>query len=148
MLMPDNEQAAALDGALVDLLDLALLARHAHWNVVGPRFGALHPLLDELADLARRSADVVAERAITLGHSPDGRASTITTFSSLPSVDHGVLRDADVITAFVAILDAVADRLHDALEAFDKDVVTVGVFAEVLADVEKSAWMLRAQSDL
>ena len=45
---PGNEQAGALDGALADLLDLSLLAKQAHWNVVGPRFSALHALFDDL----------------------------------------------------------------------------------------------------
>ena len=147
MTAPESDQASALDGALADLLDLSLLAKQAHWNVVGPRFRAMHRLLDELSCLARGSADLVAERAVTLGHSPDGRAATIVTLTSLPSVERGMLRDAEVITAFVAILDVVADRIHAALEAFEEDFVTVDLFTKVLADVEKFAWMLRAQSD-
>jgi len=144
---PGNEQAAALDGALADLLDLSLIAKHAHWNVVGPRFSALHALLDDLSRLAGESADRVAERAATLGHPPDGRAATITTLSSLPSVDAAALHNGVVITAFGAILDAVADRIHGALEAFDKDCVTLDLFTGILARVERFAWMLRAQSD-
>ena len=80
----EHPQADALDGALADLLDLGLLAKQAHWNVVGPRFPAMHHLLDQLADLARTSSDRVAERAVVLGHAPDGRAASITRLSSLP----------------------------------------------------------------
>ena len=144
---PGNEQAAILDGALADLLDLGLVAKHAHWNVVGPRFSALHATLDDLAELAGDSADRVAERAATLGHPPDLRASTITTLSSLPGIDAAVLHNGAVITAFGAILDAVAARIHGALEAFDKDCVTLDLFTSVLAGVERFAWILRAQSD-
>jgi starvation-inducible DNA-binding protein len=144
---PENEQAGALDGALADLLDLSLLAKQAHWNVVGPRSSALHALFDDLAALARESADCVAERAATLGHPPDGRTATVTAVSSLPSVDAGLLHNGDVIPAFVAILDAVADRIHSVLEAFDKDCVSLNLFTSILAGVERFAWMLRAQSD-
>jgi starvation-inducible DNA-binding protein len=48
-----HDQAGALDGALAYLLDLGLLARHAHWNVVGSRFGSVHELLGESAGVAR-----------------------------------------------------------------------------------------------
>jgi starvation-inducible DNA-binding protein len=144
---PGNEQAAALDGALADLLDLSLVARQAHWNVVGPRFSALHALLDELAGLARESADRVAERAATLGHPPDGLAATITRLSSLPSVDATLLHNGEVVTAFGAILDAVAACIHRALEAFDDDCVTLDLFTSILAGIERFAWMFRAQAD-
>jgi starvation-inducible DNA-binding protein len=141
-----NEQASALDGALADLLDLGLLAKQAHWNLIGPRFRAMHLLLDELADTARDGVDRIAERAVTMGHSPDGRASTITALSSLPQLEPGPLRDVDAITAFGNILDAVETRIHSALEAFEKDLVTVDLFTDVLAAVEKYAWMLRASA--
>jgi starvation-inducible DNA-binding protein len=143
----EHPQAEALDGALADLLDLGLLAKQARWNVVGPRFPALQQLLDELADLARASSDRVSERAVVLGHAADGRAATIITLSSLPTLEPGVQNDADTITAFLAILDAVVSRIHSVFEAFDTDLVTVDLFTSLLAEVEKYAWMLRAQRE-
>lgn len=44
----------ASQGALVDLVDLSLVAKQIHWNVVGPRFRSVHLQLDEVADTARR----------------------------------------------------------------------------------------------
>ena len=143
----EHDQAGALDGALADLLDLGLLAKQAQWNVVGARFVVMHQLLEELAALARTGADRVAERAVTLGHGPDGRAVTITMLSSLPTIEPGTRTDADVLIAFTAILDALTTRVHAVLEAFDKDLVTTDLFTGVLADVERYAWMLRAQAD-
>jgi starvation-inducible DNA-binding protein len=141
-----NEQAVALDGTLIDLLDLSLSAKQAQWNVVGSRFHSLHAFLNELATLAWECADRVAERAATLGHPPDGRATTITTLSSLPGIDARVLQNGDVITAFGTILDSVGARIHSALQAFDDDCVTLALFASILDGVERFAWMLRAQS--
>jgi starvation-inducible DNA-binding protein len=143
--LPEHRQAGALDDALADLLDLGLLAKQAHWNVVGPGFRALHDLLDELAAFARDAADLVAERAVTLGHPPDGRATTITMRSSLPTVEPGTLRDTDTVSAFIAILDAVVARIHGVVEAFETDYVTVELFTRTLAGVEKYGWLLRAQ---
>ena len=105
--MPDdNPQASALDSTLADLLDLTLLAKHSHWNVSGPRFQSVHAFLHELAELAIVSADDVAERAVTLGHSPDGRAAKVASSSSLPTGAGGPVTDAETIAPFTAILDA------------------------------------------
>ncbi|MFE1500266.1 ferritin-like domain-containing protein, partial [Streptomyces albidoflavus] len=60
----DREIAgAALQATLVDLLDLSLVAKQAHWNLYGPRFRPVHVQLDEVAAIARDHADMVAERA-------------------------------------------------------------------------------------
>ena len=43
----------ALQQALVDLTDLSLLGKQAHWNIKGTRFRALHLQLDEIVDEVR-----------------------------------------------------------------------------------------------
>jgi starvation-inducible DNA-binding protein len=144
---PENRQAAALDGALADLLDLGLIAKHAQWNVVGPAFGELHALFDDLARLAGASAEGVAERSVTLGHPPDGRSGAIVRLSSLPTVQPGVLHDDEAIGLLAAVVDAVVARLRSGLEAFETDPVSAGLFTAVLADVERFAWILRAHRD-
>src|SRR5699024_11311211 len=55
----------ALQATLVDLVDLHLTAKQAHWNVVGQFFRDVHLHLDELVSTARSLADDVAERAAT-----------------------------------------------------------------------------------
>jgi hypothetical protein len=42
--------AASLQAVLVDLIELHLQAKQAHWNVVGRNFRDLHLQLDEIAD--------------------------------------------------------------------------------------------------
>lgn len=59
--------AGALQGGLVDLIDLSLVAKQVHWNVTGPRFRSVHLQLDEVVDTARAHSDTVAERASALG---------------------------------------------------------------------------------
>ena len=63
----------ALQGALIDLIDLALLAKQAHWNLTGRNFKVVHEHLDEVVALARTGQDDVAERAVAIGVNPDGR---------------------------------------------------------------------------
>ena len=68
---------AALQATLVDLVDLSLVAKQAHWNLVGRQFHDVHLHLDELVEAARKYSDEVAERAAAIGVSPDGRAATV-----------------------------------------------------------------------
>jgi starvation-inducible DNA-binding protein len=143
----EHLQSSALDGALADLLDLGLLANQARWNIIGPRFPTMRLALEEIAEFARSSADLVAERAITLGHAPDGRAASIAKLSSLPIIEPGEVRDVVAGAAFGVILGAVVDRVHTAMEAFETDLVTLQLFIDILAMIERFAWMLRAQSD-
>jgi starvation-inducible DNA-binding protein len=135
--------ATALDAPLHELINLGLLAKQAHWNVHGPAFRSLHLLLDELADLARRSGDELAERAVTLRHSPDGRASIVaaTTSSDLPP---GPITDVQAIEAFDRILSSVGDCLRCAIDSCGDDPVTQDLLTGIAGEVEKQAWMIRA----
>ena len=67
---------AVLQAALVDLVDLSLIGKQAHWNVIGKNFRSIHLQLDELVTLARTAADQVAERAAALGVTPKRTAKT------------------------------------------------------------------------
>jgi starvation-inducible DNA-binding protein len=58
---------AALQATLVDLIDLSLVAKQAHWNLIGRQFHDVHLHLDELVNLARTYTDEVAERAAATG---------------------------------------------------------------------------------
>jgi len=69
--------SANLQRVLVDLIELHLQGKQAHWNVVGTNFRDLHLQLDELVDFAREASDTVAERMRALDSVPDGRSDTV-----------------------------------------------------------------------
>ena len=73
----DQQLADHLQQLLVDLTDLHLQGKQAHWNVVGKNFRDLHLQLDELVESAREFSDVISERMRSIYITPDGRASTI-----------------------------------------------------------------------
>ena len=75
---------AVLQATLVDLIDLSLIAKQAHWNVVGPNFRSAHLQLDELVTAARQYVDDVAERANAIGISPNGKVKTVQESSGIP----------------------------------------------------------------
>lgn len=136
----------ALQGALVDLLDLSLVAKQAHWNVIGPRFRSIHLQLDEVVTLARTGADTVAERASALGVSPDGRATTVSKESGISTFPTGYVSDTDVVKALVAALEAVIVRMRKRIEDTDEpDAVSQDILIGITAELEKYAWMFQAE---
>ncbi|MFE0177408.1 Dps family protein [Streptomyces sp. NPDC059002] len=137
----------ALQGALVDLVDLSLVAKQIHWNVVGPRFRSVHLQLDEVVDTARQHSDTVAERASTLGVSPDGRAATVAQSSGIGKVAEGWVKDADAVGTLVDALGAVITRMRERVEATgDADPVSQDIFIGITADLEKHHWMFQAEN--
>lgn len=137
----------ALQGALVDLLDLSLLAKQVHWNVVGPRFRSIHLQLDEVVTTARTHSDTVAERASAIGVSPDGRAGTIAKTSGIDTVTDGWVKDAEVVEIMVAALHASITRMRGRIEETEKpDPVTQDILIGITADLEKFHWMFQAEN--
>jgi starvation-inducible DNA-binding protein len=139
--------AEALQGALVDLVDLSLLAKQVHWNVIGPRFRSVHLQLDEVVAAARTASDTVAERASALGISPDGRAGTVAKTSGIDTVTDGWVKDGEVVEIMVAALDAVITRMRERVAATDEpDPVTQDLLIGITAELEKEHWMFQAEN--
>ncbi|HET6353887.1 DNA starvation/stationary phase protection protein [Streptomyces sp.] len=137
----------ALRGALVDLVDLALVAKQVHWNVVGPRFRSVHLQLDEVVDTARQHSDTVAERASAIGVTPDGRAATVAAQSAIGAVPEGWIKDGDAVRTLVDALGAVIGRMRERIAVTaDPDPVSQDVLIGLTADLEKHAWMFQAES--
>ena len=144
---PDTNpgQAAALQATLVELLDLSLQAKQAHWNVVGPSFKPVHEFLDELTAEYRDWYDLVAERATAIGEAPDGRVATVAGSTPLPVLPAGPLRDQAALAAFderVTLVAANVRRRADDLA--EVDLATQDLLVEILRGLEKQRWMLRA----
>lgn len=136
----------ALRGALIDLIDLALVGKQAHWNIVGPRFRSVHLQLDEVVTLARGFADAVAERAAAIGVSPDGRAATVAADSGVPSFPGGYIADTDVVGAFVTALESVCRRMRERIAATaEPDPVSQDLLIGITAELEKQSWMFQAE---
>src|SRR5437764_1348554 len=82
-----EEVGRELQATLVELVDLSLIGKQLHWNLVGTLFKPLHEHLDELVDSWRDLGDTVAERAVALGFSPDGQAAAVSAGSGIPALE-------------------------------------------------------------
>lgn len=137
----------ALQGTLTDLIDLSLLAKQAHWNLVGRRFRSVHLQLDEVVDAARNYTDLVAERLVAIGTSADGRAGTVARETGLPQLDGGWLGDDSVVATFVDIHAAAIQRVRARIKDTEGvDPVSQDLLIQLAADLEKAHWMWQAEN--
>ena len=136
----------ALQGALVDLIELSLVAKQAHWNLVGRNFRSIHLALDELVDVARQFSDTVAERAIAIGVNPDGQTEALSSQSKVQPLEVGYVHVEKVIGYVVDRLDPMIKRFRKRMDATESaDPVTQDLFIAIIADLEKSHWMFQAE---
>lgn len=136
----------ALRASVVDLIDLSLIAKQAHWNVLGTHFRSVHLALDELVSAAREFTDSAAERATAIGVSPDGRAATVAKEAAGLEFPDGWQQDKDVINAIVDVLSTVIGRFRERIEVTEKaDPVTQDLFIAIAARLEQLHWMWQAQ---
>ena len=136
----------ALQDALVDLIDLGLVAKQAHWNLTGRNFRSVHLELDKVVEIARNHADVVAERAVAIGVNPDGRVRTVADSSRLGQLEAGYLQDDKVIAAMTDLLAEIIRRFRAHIEATDEtDLVSQDLLIAATRELEEQHWMFEVQ---
>jgi starvation-inducible DNA-binding protein len=139
--------AANMQAVLVDLIELHLQGKQAHWNVVGKNFRDLHLQLDEIIDSAREASDTIAERIRALQATPDGRSSTVAATTTLPSFPEGELSTTEVVdltTDRLAATVATLRGVHDEVDADDPS--SADLLHVIIDDLEKFAWMVSMEN--
>nr|4M35_A Chain A, Putative starvation-induced DNA protecting protein/Ferritin and Dps [Mycolicibacterium smegmatis MC2 155]4M35_B Chain B, Putative starvation-induced DNA protecting protein/Ferritin and Dps [Mycolicibacterium smegmatis MC2 155]4M35_C Chain C, Putative starvation-induced DNA protecting protein/Ferritin and Dps [Mycolicibacterium smegmatis MC2 155]4M35_D Chain D, Putative starvation-induced DNA protecting protein/Ferritin and Dps [Mycolicibacterium smegmatis MC2 155] len=136
-----------LQKVLVDLIELSLQGKQAHWNVVGSNFRDLHLQLDELVDFAREGSDTIAERMRALDAVPDGRSDTVAATTTLPEFPAFERSTADVVDLITTRINATVDtirRVDDAVDA--EDPSTADLLDGLIDGLEKQAWLIRSEN--
>ncbi|MDF9715063.1 DNA starvation/stationary phase protection protein [Nocardioides sp. ChNu-153] len=142
-----QQLADHLQALSADLIDLHLVGKQAHWNVVGKNFRDLHLQLDEVVDAAREFSDTVAERMRAVYVTVDGRAARVATQSSIPEFPATEIDTARCVDLIVGALYAVAGtarRIHDEVDA--EDPTTADILHTILERLEQLAWMIDAEN--
>lgn len=148
MEIDTNAVGHELQDTLVELTDLALQAKQAHWNVTGPNFRPVHLHLDELTEDVRAASDEVAERATAIGYYPDARASTVAKNSPLGDFPEGRVKDRDVAQLMTDRLGVVTKRMRERSDRLDElDQTSQDIVIGVLATLDKHHWMFEVQTD-
>jgi starvation-inducible DNA-binding protein len=148
MFHASGSLAENLQKVLVDLIELHLQGKQAHWNLVGTNFRDLHLQLDDIVDVSREAADTIAERMRALDAVPDGRTDTVAATTSVPAAPSGLVGTTDIVDmvtdriyATVATLRAV----HDEVDAADPS--SADLLHTIITELEKQAWMLKSEND-
>lgn len=135
-----------LQAVLVDLIELGIQGKQAHWNVVGTNFRDIHLQLDEIIATSRALSDDIAERMRALHALPDGRSETVTKTTTLPKFPADQVSTSQVTDLIVERLDAVAAtcrRVHD--EVDEADPTTADMLHAVIEQIEQYSWMVGAE---
>ena len=134
-----------LQSQLIELQNLALQAKQAHWNVSGTLFYSLHELLQEHYEGYSKYADTVAERMLSIGVSSDARAATIAQTANMPVIPAGFIDDAEVIRFFIDDLKLTADHTRGYIDQIETlDPTSANVLQEVEYILAQYQWQFRA----
>jgi starvation-inducible DNA-binding protein len=139
--------AQNLQQVLVDLIELHLQGKQAHWNLVGTNFRDLHLQLDDIVDGAREAADTIAERIRALDAVPDGRTDTVAATTSVPAAPSGLVGTTDtvdIITDRIYATVATLRAVHDEVDAADPS--SADLLHAIITELEKQAWMLKSEN--
>jgi len=137
----------SLQKVLIDLIELSIQGKQAHWNVVGKNFRDTHLQLDEIIDAAREFSDTVAERMRSLHALPDGRSDTIAETTTLPEFPQGEVDTAEVVDLITERIDATVGtvrEVHDDVD--DEDPTSADILHSILERLEQLSWMVSAEN--
>ncbi len=136
-----------MQAVLVDLVELHLQGKQAHWNVVGKNFRDLHLQLDEIIDDARAFADDMAERMRALHAVPDGRSVAVAEGTKIEPFPAGLVSTSDTVGLVVRMLKAAVKTMRDVHDQIDEeDPTTADLLHSFIAKLEQYAWMVDAEN--
>ncbi len=136
-----------LQRVLVDLIELSLQGKQAHWNVVGTNFRDTHLQLDEIMDAAREFSDTVAERLRALHALPDGRSDTVAETTTLPEFPQGEVSTSEVVDLITERIDAVTATVRGVHDDVDgEDPTSADILHAILERLEQLAWLVSSEN--
>ena len=142
-----KELADSMQKVLVDLIELHVQGKQAHWNVVGKNFRDLHLQLDEVVEAAHEFSDEVAERMRALHATPDGRSDSVAATTTLPAFPGGEVDTAKTIDLITVRIEAAVGTMRDVHDQVDEeDPTSADILHAIIAKLEQYAWMISAEN--
>lgn len=116
--------------------------RGFHWNIKGEKFFELHVKFEELYNDLFLKIDEVAERILTLGHTPSHNYSDYRTISKVKESDQvsdGIQAVGGILDSFQTII--ILQREILLLSADARDEGTNALMSDYIRSQEKLVWM-------
>jgi len=120
-------------------------ARGFHWNITGEKFFELHAKFEELYNDLLVKVDEVAERILTLGHTPLHAFSDYIRIATIQEARHvSIGKDAmrHVLEAFQTLLSL--QRHIAEIASSQNDEGTNALMSDYIREQEKLVWMYSA----
>ncbi|MDO5737187.1 MAG: DNA starvation/stationary phase protection protein [Propionibacteriaceae bacterium] len=137
--------AKELQSCLHNLNDLHLTLKHAHWNVVGPKFIGVHKMLDPQVDAVREMTDTVAERMATMGVPPVGTPGALVKDRDWEDYSIGLAQASEHLGALDMVYTRVIENHRRVLDmAGDVDPITEDMLIGQTGEMEQYQWFVRA----
>ena len=134
-----------LNVLLANLQVYYINARGFHWNITGEKFFELHAKFEELYNDVLLKVDEVAERILTLGHTPLHTFTDYLQLATVPEVKHlsgGKEAIQSVLDNVAILLNVERDAMRAAQEAGDEG--TSALISDYIREQEKLVWMYSA----
>ena len=142
----DNNKAKLLAEKLNELLANYSIfyqnTRGYHWNIKGEKFFELHLKFEELYNDLLLKIDEVAERILTLGHTPKHNYGDYRTTSKIKEsveVSDGIKAVEDILVSFQTIIILQRELLAISADAGDEG--TNALMSDYIRLQEKLVWM-------
>lgn len=142
----EKDQSAELAEKLNELLANYSIfyqnTRGYHWNIKGEKFFELHVKFEELYNDLFLKIDEVAERVLTLGHTPEHSYSAYAKTSSIKiseKVTDGTEAVKNILESFKTIIIMQRELLELSGEADDEG--TNALMSDYIREQEKLVWM-------
>ncbi|MFI8437865.1 Dps family protein [Streptomyces sp. NPDC079020] len=140
-----SDVIALLQMRLHALNDLALTLKHAHWNVVGPHFIAVHEMLDLQVEQVLSMTDDLAERISTLGGEPHGTPGALVADRTWSDYSIGRAEAIEHLGALnLVYTEVIKDHRSAMQETEESDPVTHDMLIEQLRGLGLFQWFVRA----
>ena len=120
-------------------------ARGFHWNIRGNDFFELHAKFEELYNDLKIKIDEIAERILTIGHTPTHTYTDYLTDSKIvevKNVSNGKQAIRSILEAFSVIIGLQREILELSGEANDEG--TNALMSDYISEQEKLVWMYSA----
>lgn len=135
-----------LNQRLADAIDLDTQTKHAHWNVKGPHFIALHLLFDEVYNAIEQYVDLLAERVVQLGGVAGGTVRMSAGLSMLSEYPPDMVGGTEHVNALASALAQFGGHMRDTITEVIalRDQDTADICTEISRGVDKHLWLVEA----